>query len=79
MTKTCKLCGRTNPDSAHYCTECGKPLETEGYFSYKKDKLYIVVSKTEYENNKKELERYRSKDNKNSSDLMNLAELLPAE
>lgn len=63
MSKICKSCNHINPDYAHYCTSCGKPLEREGYAN-RDDKIYIVVSKTEYENNKRELQRLKREQQK---------------
>lgn len=60
MSKQCPKCNNNNIDAAHYCTECGAPLETEGFSWRKKEKRYIVVSKSDYENNECELKRLKS-------------------
>lgn len=63
MSKSCFKCNHTNPDTAHYCTECGSPLEKEGFSWRRTEKRYIVVSKSEYDNNKSEIQRLRNENN----------------
>lgn len=47
MSKKCESCKANNPDSAHYCGHCGKPLEKDWL---KNDILYRVVKKSDYDN-----------------------------
>lgn len=46
MSKTCKKCHFNNPNDAHYCARCGKPLETKNGSSL--DVKYIVIEEAEY-------------------------------
>lgn len=55
MSKVCKSCKASNPDSAHYCGNCGKPLETD----WNGGVNYSVVRTSEYTYLKSQLDRIK--------------------
>lgn len=48
MLKRCRRCHYSNEDSAHYCSQCGTPLELEEGQSTMSWRYYCVVPEIEY-------------------------------
>lgn len=47
MSKICPKCNHVNPDYAQFCTECGSPLETEGFSLRRTEETDVVVPKSD--------------------------------
>lgn len=71
MAKQCPKCNNNNIDAAHYCTECGAPLEKEGYSWRKTEKRYIVVPQSDYKYKEDELNRLKSENRSLKQQLEN--------